>query len=441
MPIFGIPWWNKKPPARPSTWATNRNALTELEAILQGEQKKMPLLHGFPPSSSTSTGYSGYTSASTMSSSSSAMNWGSLADDDDSSWGAVPKPIMNPCGEIGMELEDITWGTRVIKRKPTKEIIEDVRVRKPPVVPMPPLAMKSLPFNEVVRKSLVKAFDEGVESPYDFRDAAIAEIMREVEQAAEKLAWPAEPKLAKDVKFPSLEELIKTFEMHMPKVIAECLQSSKRAFLSGGSIIKILTSPRSYSDNWKDCDWDIFVHKDDLDKLPLMRDPLKDKMKPCDKVERDEYGRIIGGGTIYQTYKGSFLNVGKVNVIVGDYEKIEDVLNSFDFRFLQTGCLYADGVLEYVVLDHQAWSDLIHNIIRLNPAFESRDMTGQQIEDTMKRIQKYTTRGFRDCTGFTETGLLRQFCEPISNLEKEIPQIPHASEVLKRPKARPRRTR
>ena len=115
-------------------------------------------------------------------------------------------------------------------------------------------------------------------------------------------------------------------------------------------------------------------------------------------------------------YIGKFTGVGIINVIAGNYECISDVFNSFDFRFLQTGLLWnvIENKFQYVVHNSQAWSDLLHSIIRIQPKIKVDRFSSKKYLATIERIKKYIARGFRDCTEIgIEAGLLNRYCKEI----------------------------
>ena len=292
-------------------------------------------------------------------------------------------------------------------------------------------------FNELLQKSLMEAFDEGAESPCDFKESVVASLMKKIGEAERFLKANLTKQLTKDNTKPT--DIAANLSGFIPNLIKDCLRATPRAFLAGGSIVKMLTCPiHGMHSGWDDArnDWDIFVHTDDVSKLPVMVEPLIERMMVKSLKENGLYnnaGIAPDIVPIEKLYLGKIPGTGLVNIIIGRYEKIEDVLDSFDFRFLQTGCRWsaATSKLEYIILNDQAWSDLTHNIIHIQPKINPYHFTSQKLDGLRSRIQKYCARGFRDCTNYIEEGFLNRICAKISQVEEPNNTVSH--EVKKAP--------
>jgi len=92
-----------------------------------------------------------------------------------------------------------------------------------------------------------------------------------------------------------------------------------------------------------------------------------------------------------------------INIIVGNFDSINDVYDSFDFRFLQMGCFVDGDKLNLSIDSMESWVDLTQNIIRWNDKVSNKTKNSDK---TRKRIIKYINRGFRDGTGVVEKGIL-----------------------------------
>jgi hypothetical protein len=267
----------------------------------------------------------------------------------------------------------------------------------------------------LLRDCLTKAFDEGAESPYDLKESIVDGIEREIqERVTVHLESEQRQKTQRTASvFPKLEEIVDAISPQIPDIIKESMRASNRCFLAGGKITKMLIRPNRYTPTmhaWRESDWDLFVHTDDAQKLPVLHcseTPIYEKNGPYDKFDR--------GNRITSVYYAKIKNLNLVNVIAGNYNKLEDVLESFDFRFLQMGAYYdSNEQLQFRVLTPQAWFDLMHNIIHYQ---DKSKIENRGSDLAIQRVAKYVARGFRDCTGLTEKGILQQWCIAFSNTD------------------------
>jgi len=304
------------------------------------------------------------------------------------------------------------WPTDIDNAKPKKKQRDiEVAHAMPNIRPsLPTFTQEDNTLSSVLRESLIRAFDEGTESPYDLKDSIIDGIERDIQDRV-LAQLEAKQSQRKETALPDPDIIVKAIDKHLPAIIKECLKSSTRCYLAGSRIVRLLTRPKSpILMHWRNTDWDLFVHKDDAQNLPVMHNG--------NILEKGgKYDKFDGGNRISTVYYTTVEKIGLVNVIAGNYNKLEEVLQSFDFQFLQMGAFYnADGQPQFAILTAQAWYDLMHNIIRFQPKIGLNSLSRSgQIESATMRVAKYVARGFRDCTGLCENGVLGSFCSAFSN--------------------------
>lgn len=261
-------------------------------------------------------------------------------------------------------------------------------------------------LSQTLELYLTKAFEEGLESPYDLKDEIVTELV-------EKLN-----KIIISEQTPSInyhENVVNTLPVdiankllyYLPKSIRETLQRSSKIFFSGGGLVRLLIDSNS-PNAWNDSDWDIFISDEVFwPKLPIASSyHFKQSLKPYgdthnhrifhNKISKTYYNdKRISSQTPNNKYSG------QINLIIGKFNCLQDVLNCFDFTFLQTG-LYVDdsGVAVYKALSPSCLNDLLDRNIKLS---NNSRLVNSQCKD---RVKKYITRGFKDSTYIVEKGFI-----------------------------------
>lgn len=280
----------------------------------------------------------------------------------------------------------------------------------------------------ILTSGLERAFDEGAESPYDLRDDTIRDILTEMNDRAAQETKAIEDKrktkIQGSIEFNDITDAI---ESAIPEPVRSLLQSTEKCWLAGGAIPRILL--KSNADTWKNSDNDIFIHKGKLSikhvKELSLKEVTKDTGPYASPDGRFHHKRIrsMWECDAIHSHMKSHHNPQKLNVISGDYNSLLDVLTTFDFTFLQCGFYYeknADGAYlpRFSIMNLQTYADLMHNVIRLTPAAKSNAESLRKIGHLKGRIKKYIKRGFRDCTGLVERGLLPKYCSAFSQVRE-----------------------
>lgn len=252
---------------------------------------------------------------------------------------------------------------------------------------------------KVLQQKLSQAFDEGNESPYDLKEGIIRDILKEFEK----------PTFGKPT-IPSHEQIVQQLNKTIPPEIKQIMLNSTPStpiFLSGGSLIKTLLQTNA----WNSDNWDFYTSWNGFENMKRHVSSIKIKTRASYHNSKNQISKRIAAtfSGYANSKKGPFLY--KIDTIVGNYLKPQDVVEDFDFTFLQCVCYYdAKGTIKFEIMNQQTMSDLLHNVIRLSPKIKTTN------SDTKQRVLKYIKRGFRDCTGLVETGLLNQYCSELAKI-------------------------
>ena len=252
---------------------------------------------------------------------------------------------------------------------------------------------------DFLRSTLLKAFDEGNESPYDLRENIVEELLKEIdtEAAGRQMKNMQEVKSVADI--PNQQQITEHVIKGIPPVLLEWMMLDKNIWLCGGCIIRLLTKPTALK-AWNGTDWDLFCSVSASKKLPCWMDA-------ANMSRGESYGGLYNDKKIGATWYYQPKNLRRpVNIITGNFRNIGDVYDGFDFRFLQMGCFVDGGTMNFSVKSVESWVDLTQNVIRWSDKVSSSAKSGDKAR---KRIIKYINRGFRDGTGVVEKGILSKY--------------------------------
>lgn len=234
-----------------------------------------------------------------------------------------------------------------------------------------------------LKEALLKAFDEGSESPYDLREQIVAKIEKRTKDNSDNSITYSNLKIIR------IGQKICDTIKHKMNHSAEGLQVYNAMdgiyYLAGGSIIRSIVDSKNASTGWNNQDLDVFCKENSaiplLDSLPF--------------VQTNEIPNYFGD------FKNNIKSYRykQINLIIGNFDSIWDIFKDFDFNFLCIGFDLKkqhneDGVQNFYYRDHTVISDLINRKITKNPLSDRPIKKG--------RIQKYISRGFSDGTYMIE---------------------------------------
>ncbi len=255
---------------------------------------------------------------------------------------------------------------------------------------------------DFLRSNLLKAFDEGHESPYDLRESVVEELLKVMDTTvAAKRQIENMRGMQSVADIPNQRQITESVIEGIPSAILGWMTLDSKIWLCGGSIIKLLIRPSALK-SWNGSDWDLFCSESAWQKLPFWKNngAGNDSLTVGNPYDGLMYDNKKIKSTWCCTPKG-FRQ--PINIIVGNFDSISDVYDSFDFRFLQMGCSIDGDILNLSIGSMESWVDLTQNIIRWNDKVSNKTKNSDQAR---KRIIKYINRGFRDGTGVVEKGIL-----------------------------------
>lgn len=268
---------------------------------------------------------------------------------------------------------------------------------------------KQSPLNDILKTSLLKAFDEGSESPFDLREATVNKILKSTNKKINE-AKDSDKVTSVSIPAPDLLLLRNAILIHLPKFVTELTSTLKKSWITGGCIPRFLTFRRNLTGSmWSESDIDIYVPSDiDIPKILKLGTAACEFSEVTNK-EYTQYNKNIGN-KIQKIYMSRMAS-STLNLITGDFSTIDDVWDSFDFRFLQTGLEFQvsenkETTCNYIINSTRSWEDLVLRRICLTPSYvkaiHSKKVT---VNISKKRIKKYIQRGFSDHTGIIEHNL------------------------------------
>jgi len=276
-----------------------------------------------------------------------------------------------------------------------------IRRKAPDLSELSPLTLMAADL----KATLGTAFDEGAESPYELRDGVVRGLLKKLDEkkkdTSQKMPLSQE---AKDC-------IARGIHLAIPEVVADNLKVANRVWLAGGRIPQLLINVNEKYGIWGCPDWDIFCHSDVAMKLPIAGTMVaKDSQRYANlRKVNNKINGVFQATHYYKTPSGATGAIA-LNIITGKFMGPEDVINSFDFKFLQATFSFIDGKPRFQVYP-DAWHDLLYGIIRftenVTPSAPKKGNTG--FEAKAKRITKYVRRGFRDCTGTVCKGILADY--------------------------------
>ena len=207
---------------------------------------------------------------------------------------------------------------------------------------------------------------------------------------------------------PNQRQITESLVDGIPADILGWMALDSKIWLCGGCITRLLIRPGELK-SWCSSDWDLFCSESAWKKLPFR------KNTKCLFNSNNAYSELMyDNKKISSTWDYRPKGFKRaVNVIVGNFNTINDVCNSFDFRFLQMGCFIEDMALNFSIGSMESWADLTQNIIRWSDGASNKTKNSSKVR---KRIIKYINRGFRDGTGVVEKGILSQYGASLSHI-------------------------
>lgn len=212
-----------------------------------------------------------------------------------------------------------------------------------------------------IKSALSQAFDEGIESPYELKDAVIDRLVKAVDK--------------KTINTQQFEYGASFWiQDHINPVVKKILQITD-CCVAGGYVLKTLVCPIGPANLWRG-DVDVFVHKRNIDKLAA-------------KYFLGSITNNYNDDKIEGIYHIKDKTVGWVQVIVHRYQSNMDLIKSFDLSVCQAAySIYNQPRFEFTP---EFMDSYLKKTIKLNPNI-------QQTATTVDRIVKYIKRGFADQT-------------------------------------------
>lgn len=220
---------------------------------------------------------------------------------------------------------------------------------------------------------LLQAFDEGASSPCDLRESIVDALLKDVPEGQMN-------------KLPDLERMTKTIAEYLPPPIREVVKY-QNIWLCGGGVLHVLCNPhaRDFKDSWKNSDWDFFCAPKMFDNWYNQSNQLR-QLNVNKTSDQYKFTNITG-----------YIESHKVNFILSkEFTSPIGIISDFDLTLVQFA--YSEGSL---TLGPNTWRDILAGQIRL-----TRPVGNTQVNKVANRVRKYISRGFRDCTGLVEQGLL-----------------------------------
>ena len=230
---------------------------------------------------------------------------------------------------------------------------------------------------ELLKKILRKAFNEGAEAPFDLREEIVESLSNKINlnnSIQGNPLEPIDPELAKRI----ATEIDKNLNNHIKELlkIAPC-------WLCGGSALEPLIVGNAKT--WKN-DYNFFCS--DINQIPFIGIQL----------EHINYGN----DTTCWSYNE---NGNKIQIISSEqYLNPITVINKFDLSICQIAFWY-DGSPNVFVYKN-TWQDIILGQIKYIGIKPIDELSQQNLNKLIARIHKYISRGFRDCTGLIEKGIV-----------------------------------
>jgi len=296
--------------------------------------------------------------------------------------------------------------------------------------------------HDQLRSLLLKAFDEGAESPYDLRENIVNSLIGEVIEHSKE----------EDDRFVELKGFYRmSVVSNLPEVITKALLTSN-AWLCGGAVLNCMINAnlKTWTEN---SDWDLFCNEEDFGKLSHFCNVQINSPRPSSVMPRpgwhDDNAWGDGRDDDFMSELQNVINVTDddynfaeglevwsgvmrgldqtVQVIKGNFATFGDIVRNFDLALVQVGIRHQKDSGFQLVATKEAWDDMTQGIIHFAKNFNYQSCKARQRDKTKKRIIKYIRRGFRDGTRIVETGILpliHNFKAKLSNkLEEQNDQV------------------
>lgn len=272
----------------------------------------------------------------------------------------------------------------------------------------PKMNIQSVKKDEVLslfQNAITQAFDEGAESPFEFRNTVVRNLTEQTIKAIDKLnlensSNSLNPDLA--------STLAQKISQYIPTPIWEILKQIDSSYIAGGWLIKTLLGLNNRKlnlINWKKSDLDIFCDMKNFEKTRKIMSKAGYVLTKWPTKKQLVYD-YTSAGAVGSPDGTTFLNSDHykitpsltLNIIGGNFDTPQSVVENFDFLCLQQ-VLHIKNSQNYLqtsfhTLNDKSWSDLINRRLTLNSNAKQNKIS--------ERVEKYMARGFSDCTGSVE---------------------------------------
>lgn len=225
---------------------------------------------------------------------------------------------------------------------------------------------------EAIHTIVSEAFEEGARSPYEMKQYVVDELLVKLQS-----------NLSPGSKAGNLQEVANIIAKALPAPVRSIV-TNHEAWLCGGSVLRAIVDPLNKTAAWKTSDYDIYCTLEQFKLMPV-------------QAEEDDKHYMNKNKEQFKTYRTVWQGC-ELNVIVApQYTNPLHILQDFDLSIVKFA--YSERPKPTLVTYRQSWVDVCTGQIHIA---DPKNRTPQ----TVNRIKKYIKRGFRDCTGLVETGLL-----------------------------------
>ena len=193
---------------------------------------------------------------------------------------------------------------------------------------------------KTLEEIISKAFDEGADSPYDLKDDIVSSLVDETGHLGHQTnkIEKFKERAQKHISIPSL--LLSLMKLNHGNV-----------WLAGGAILYKLIKPTYHVDKaWQNRDFDLFCNPEGHVRLKSQLNKLNKNNVPTYNNEKYKNTFDKQFGSI-ERYKINGLSK-TVNVIVGDFENINTIFESFDLTICQIA-------IKYTIKDSK-WKQIVY---------------------------------------------------------------------------------
>lgn len=242
---------------------------------------------------------------------------------------------------------------------------------------------------KTISEALSEAFDEGAQSPYEFKEDTINAISKKIKTGKLNTG------LLTAEAIPRLKNNIHSYVLNILK------RYPNEIALAGGSIARcLLRIDSNFKHAWRTSDYDIYVNENIFNSL-----------KEDLKSHHTSFRKALSSSNEYKDISIKNVWVAKhaackrrIQFIEGNYNSIADMVANYDITICQFAFYYNQNKEWALYAAPNVWQDFMDGVIRLNNLYKKGIHKGTSINGTKKRIIKYIYRGFRDTTGLVEKG-------------------------------------